>query len=339
MKNILLVFTGGTIGSTVAEGIINTSSETQFKLIQQFQQRYKNNHQINFKTIQPLQVLSENLAPAAWESLITAIEMEVTDHIDAIIVTHGTDTLAFTSAALSFYFNQCKQPILLVSSDHPLDNPKANGLDNFLCAIEFIEQINREGVFVPYQNCQQTMQVHLGTWLSSSLQLSGDFYSVQNKSYLEFADGRFSEINKLPQINSKYSLKARFDKRILLIKPYPGLDYSCFDLSAVDIVLHDLYHSGTACTSEQWARNFSLVQFIMQCQDKQIDVYLAPAIKTKKVYNSTRKLMDIGASIIWNMSIECAYVKLLLAYGNFDDEKTRAEFIEADIAGEHIGNA
>ena len=125
MKNILVVFTGGTIGSTASEGTINTSSTAPFKLIQQFQQHYKNHQQIHFSTIQPLQILSENLAPCVWQTLITAIEAQQPDQYDGIIITHGTDTLAYTAAALSFYFNAIKIPMLLVSSDYPLDDTQS----------------------------------------------------------------------------------------------------------------------------------------------------------------------------------------------------------------------
>ena len=184
MKKILVVFTGGTIGSTAAAGTINTSSEAPFKLIQQFQQHYKNHQQIHFSTIQPLQILSENLAPCVWQTLITAIEVQQPEQFDGIIITHGTDTLAYSAAALSFYFNAIKIPMLLVSSDYPLDDPRANGLENFICAIEFIMQNNQAGVFVPYRNQQQITQVHSGSRLACSLQLSGDFFSVQGKSFM-----------------------------------------------------------------------------------------------------------------------------------------------------------
>ena len=185
MKNILVVFTGGTIGSTATEGTINTAIGAPFKLIELFQQHYKNYQHIHFNTLQPLQILSENLAPCVWVTLIAAIEAQQTNQYDGIIITHGTDTLAYTAAALSFYFNAIKTPMLLVSSDYPLDNPRANGLGNFICAVEFILQNIKAGVFVPYRNQLQTTQVHSGSRLTCSLQLSGDFFSVQGKSIMQ----------------------------------------------------------------------------------------------------------------------------------------------------------
>lgn len=337
MKNILVVFTGGTIGSVATGGTINTSDTTSFKLIQLFERHYEDHRQIHFDTIQPLRILSENLAPAAWKTLIAAIEAARPDQYDGIIVTHGTDTLAYTACALSYYFNALKIPMLLVSSDYPLDHPKANGLENFICAVEFILQINHAGVFVPYRNQQQTTQLHQGTRLACSLQLSGDFFSVQGKSYMQFENRRFSLLNpSKQQTPSRIPLTADFSERILMIKPYPGLDYSRFNLGNVDAVLHDLYHSGTACASLQWGENYSLVEFIKRCDKQNIPVYLAPAIKSADAYQSTQTLMEQGAKTIWNMSIEAAYVKLLLAYGNFDNDQEIMAFIAKDIAGEQL---
>lgn len=350
MKNILLVFTGGTIGSAASEGTINTSGIARFKLIQQFRQHYKNHQHIRFNTIQPLEILSENLAPSAWQTLITAMEAEQPDQFDGIIITHGTDTLAYTAAALSFYFNTIKIPILLVSSDYPLDDPRANGLENFICAVEFILQKKQTGVFVPYRNQQQAMQVHRGSRLACSLQLSGDFFSIQGNSYMLFENPQFTLINpsaKSPPFSKGESrgewvetkitpLKGNFSDRILMIKPYPGLDYTHFNLENIDAVLHDLYHSGTACASMQWGNNYSLSEFIKRCGKQSIKVYLAPAIKSADVYQSAKTLIEQGADMIWNMSIEAAYVKLILAYGNFNDERQIIDFINRDIAGEHV---
>jgi L-asparaginase/Glu-tRNA(Gln) amidotransferase subunit D len=346
MKNILLVLTGGTIGSAASKGTINTSHAASYKLVQQFQQHYKNHQQIRFNAIQPLEILSENLAPYAWQTLITAIEAEQPDQFDGIIITHGTDTLVYTAAVLSFYFNTIKIPILLVSSDYPLDDPRANGLENFNCAIEFILQKKQAGVFVPYRNQQQATQVHRGSRLTCSLQLSGDFFSVQGSSYMQFENARFT-LTKPPAKSPSFSqsevgetkilpLKANFSDRILMIKPYPGLDYTHFNLENIYAVLHDLYHSGTACASTQWGIHYSLTEFIKSCVERNIKVYLAPAIKTTDVYQSAKTLTEQGAEMIWNMSIEAAYVKLILAYGNFTDEQQIIEFINRDIAGEHV---
>lgn len=338
MKNILVVFTGGTIGSIATDGTIKPSGTAPFRLLGEFERRYPDHQRISFKAIEPIRILSENLAPAAWKIIIDAIESEQPEQYDGVIVTHGTDTLAFTAAALGFYFSAITRPILLVSSDHPLDHPNANGLDNFICAVDFIQSIKEPGVFVPYRNQQQITHVHRGARLASSFQLSGDFFSVRGQHYMQYGDGHFSSpcLPPVPNRAGLPGLRAEFSSRILMIKPYPGLDYAHFNLDGVDAVLHDLYHSGTACMTVEWGKNHSLLEFIGRCRGQGVKVYLAPAIQSPDAYESTRFLLNEGAEMIWNMSIEAAYVKLMLAYGNFQDDREIMGFIHADIAGEHV---
>ncbi|MBD9358593.1 asparaginase [Methylomonas albis] len=334
-KNILLVFTGGTIGSQLSGNTINTHGSAGYKLLQRFAAQDPKPDSVSFKTLQPLQILSENLHPSHWPHIIAAIETEDLSQFDGIIITHGTDSLAFSAAALSLYFNGLTIPLMLVSSDLPLDNPQANGVANFLCAVEFIRQLGRAGVFVPYQNPGQAMLIHLGSRLSSCLPLSSDFISVQSQAWMRFENGRFQSLQNLElSARSPMTLKADFSKRILLIKPYPGLNYSTYNLNSVDAVLHDLYHSGAACASTVMGEQYSLVEFVKRCAANRIKIYLAPALYSESAYASTRELLDVGAEMIWNTSLEAAYAKLLLAYGNFDTAPAISAYLANNLAHE-----
>ncbi len=336
MKPILLVFTGGTIGSRLDNGTIDTDRNAAYKLIELFRANAACQAEIEFKTLQPLQILSENLHPQAWPQMIEAIEAEDLTAYDGVIVTHGTDTLAYSAAMLGIYFNSLNVPLLLVSSDRPLDDPAANGLANFICAVEFIRQRVGLGVFVPYRNPGSTLSIHLGTRLSSCLPLSSDFISVQSQALTTFTADRFLPLRKLPEPDrAERRLQAQF-ARVLMIRPYPGLDYSSFNLDGVDAVLHDLYHSGTACVSPQWGETHNLIAFSQRCRKRNIPLYLAPAMYSENAYSSTRQLLDHGAKIIWNVSLESAYAKLALAYGNFSNPQDIDDFLSANIAGERV---
>lgn len=303
MKNILVIFTGGTIGSSVHNGAIDTDEKTAFLLLEQFKQRYSKTA-VNFITQQPYQILSENLSPRIWTDLINTIEKANPQNYDGIIVTHGTDTLAYTASALHFYFHTLNMPIFFVSSHLPLSNPNANGLDNFSFAVEKILHENLTGVFVPYRNPnEQNVTLHQANRLTSSLQLSSDFFSV-------------SAVNVSQKTIFNAPFKAQFSEKILLIKPYPSLNYDYFDLKNVDAVLHDLYHSGTACTSSQWGDNYSLLNFIARCKSENVPIYLAPALQSQDAYQSTLELVNSGAIVLWNMTLEAAFVQLSLLYGN-----------------------
>ncbi|MEI7839398.1 MAG: asparaginase domain-containing protein [Methylococcaceae bacterium] len=323
MKKILVILTGGTIGSSIHNGAINTDENTSFLLLTQFKQRYPN-ADVTFTTLQPYQILSENLSPKVWTTLITTIENATPENYDGIIVTHGTDTLAYTSAALAFYFHALNVPIFLVSSQFPLSNINANGLDNFSFAIEKMTTENLTGVFVPYRNpSEEFVTLHSAARLTCSPQLSSNFFSVEN-------------VNLVPKTLFNAALKPQFSERILMIKPYPALNYDYFDLKNVDAVLHDLYHSGTACTTLEWGKNRSLLTFITRCQMHNVAIYLAPIFKSNDAYQSTLELVNSGATMLWNMTIEASYVKLSLAYGNFMDETKVVSFMQQNLAGESI---
>ena len=320
MKKIIVVFTGGTIGSSVNDGAIDTDSNTSFLLLAQFKQRFPQAN-VTFTTLQPYQMLSENLSPKIWTTLILAIENANPQNYDGIVITHGTDTLAYTAAALGFYFHALNLPIFLVSSHYPLSNKNANGLDNFSFAIEKIITENLSGVFVPYRNpAAKWVVLHKATRLMCSPQLSSDFFSI-------------ADANTVPKTIFNAPLKAQFSERILLIKPYPSLNYDYFDLTNVEAVLHDLYHSGTACTTGQGK---SLLAFIKRCQSQNIAVYLAPALKSTNAYQSTLELVNTRATMLFNMTIEATFVKLSLAYGNFTGETTVVSFMQQNLAGEYI---
>jgi len=347
MTTILLVFTGGTIGSLASAGTISPSGTARHLLLEQLYARQPGYRSVSFNIIEPLQLLSENMSPIAWTALVEAVLEADPEKYNGVIICHGTDTLAYTAAMLGFCLARCKMPVLLVASDYPLTDPNANGLCNFICAIEFVMQICRRGVFVPYRNWQGMCEVHLGGRLTCSLQLGSDFYSVQGTSLLRFINNRF--VAPYPGLTGiamphgvgeeadSCPVAARFSPRLLMIRPYPGLNYLHYDLSQVDVVLHDLYHSGTACASGQWGEGASLLAFLRRCQAAGIKVYLAPALYGTDAYESTRALLAAGAEMIWNTSIEAAYVKLLLAYGNFSDDGQRAYFIHNDWIGERVG--
>lgn len=338
MKNILLVFTGGTIGSMIArDGVINTNPNANFRLLNLFAEQNGNGSPVQFKVLRPLQILSENLHPGDWTRIVEAIEAEELSQFAGVIVTHGTDTLAFSAAALGLYFNRLKIPLLLVSSDLPLENPQANGLPNFQCAVEFILRIREGGVFVAYKNTGEIMRVFRATRLASCLQLDSRFIGIQSAEYMSFDDGEFRRRETPTDIRpTAMNLKPDFSPRVLLIRPYPGMDYSQYNIEGYDAVLHDLYHSGTACVSKAWGTRHSLVDFIEGRGRRSIPVYLAPAVKTGNAYDSTSALLNSGAEMIWNMSLEAAYAKLLLAYGNFTDRQEIKNFLERDIAWEHV---
>lgn len=350
MENkILLVFTGGTIGSTAKNHIINVDSSARYHLLEKYEKFSGRNGDI-FDIYEPLSLLSENLIPADWISLVESIKSKPLDKYSGIIVTHGTDTLPYTSAVLSYIFNGLNIPLVVVASNLPLGAPESNGLNNFVAAINFIENVAMPGIFVIYQNDMGESIVHLGTRLTEAFPFTHQFRSQKDAYFGKIVDEKFIRNNSSlygPSVNEILDRevftyeKLSFSDKILSIKPYPGLNYEMFDFSVARprAVLHDLYHSGTACmrSSKEDNDKYSLLNFARRCRDKNIDFYVAPlSIASDTLYATSEEFLNYEVIPMSDITMEAAIAKLSLAYGSFRDRKTILEFLKRDIFFEFI---
>ena len=138
--NIAVIFTGGTIGSSIQQNYVSTDSQMPYRLLEMYNEsQAKDNPDFpHFITVEPYTTLSEYMNGLHLNLLIASVREQLAQEIDGIIITHGTDTLPFTAATLGMCFAYAKIPILLVSSNYILDDPRANGLTNFVAAVDYI---------------------------------------------------------------------------------------------------------------------------------------------------------------------------------------------------------
>lgn len=139
MDKILVIGTGGTIGSVRADSI---HLDAPFKILD-----FVHFENTEFDCVSPFTVLSENMSFALWQRLIDYISNIDFKKYKGIIVLHGSDTLRFTAALLANLFYD--KPIVLVASDKPLEDKHTNGIKNFEKAVRKIQNgINR--VYISY---------------------------------------------------------------------------------------------------------------------------------------------------------------------------------------------
>ena len=133
MKTILLIGTGGTIASKqTADGLApGLSSDDILSYIPQVKDV------CNVETLQACNIDSTNATPAHWTLLSKTIE-ENYDKYDGFVIAHGTDTLAYTAAALSYMIQNSSKPIVVTGAQKPINmdvtDAKTNLLDSFIYA-------------------------------------------------------------------------------------------------------------------------------------------------------------------------------------------------------------
>ena len=323
---ILVVFTGGTIGSCYNDGVISPDSSTRYKLIEMYKQ---NGGYAEFDAISPYTVLSENLNGEYFNLLYNSVKENINNY-DGIIVTHGTDTLQYTSAVLSYMFGLCNTPIVLVSANYPLESEKSNGLENFSAAVDFIKSGNNKGVFVAYKNNGEHANIHRASRLQKHLAYSDKIESVNNIYYGEIINGNFiKNINyteKQDEIRFGNMPVFKSTSPVLKITPYVGMAYPQLNKN-IKAVLTESYHSGTVNTASK-----DLEKFCNTAKQFNIPVFLTGS-EAGFFYESKELYSKLGIQVLPTVTPISAYIKLwILCENNAKDiYKAFSKSIGGDI--------
>lgn len=307
---ILIVFTGGTIGSAVHKNYIAADKKIPYKLLAEYEKIY--GFDFEYDTVQPYTELSENNTGETVFTLISCLKKCSLQNYDGVIITHGTDTLQYTAAALSYAFGKNVPPVCVVSANYILGDERSNGLTNFRGAVNFIRQ-KIGGVWVVYKNSDgENTFVHNGARLFESQAFSDCFYSAKNsfygyfdggekffknENYREFHDEISPLIPKKPEASSEFILK---------ISPYVGMTFPQIN-SEIKYVIMGSYHSGTINTKSENARNF-----FAELKEKNIPVFLT-GTTGEIVYESAKAFDELNIVSVPDIAPIALYMKLWLA--------------------------
>ncbi len=330
---LLFLFTGGTIGSTVNADCISPDPRTARVLLQKYAERYEMPFETESES--PYTMLSENNTGATLTQLCASVRAALARGYDGIVVTHGTDTLQYSAAALAYTCADAKIPICLVSADYPLEDARSNGIDNLRGALRFITEVGTPGVFVPYCNKGDVLRVHRGTRLLPSSAFSADVRSVCDSYYGTFLEGepflKNSAYRELPDAMAAITLPALDERaeQILRIEPCPGNLYPDIP-TGVRYILHGAYHSGTVDTLSASAR-----RFFTHARACGVPVFLT-GVTEAIGYESTLAFAELGILPLFDISPIAAFVKLWLLSENESNTPVSRELLSASLAGDRI---
>lgn len=233
---IAVVFTGGTIGSSVSDGYISTDDEKKYALLEGYDRGL-------FEIFEPYTILSENLAAQNLNTLIKLANN--LKGCDGIIITHGTDTLAYGAAAVSYSLGQSAVPVVFVSANYVLDDERSNGHINFRCALDFIKNGYGKGTFVSYRNRGEAPKIHRATRIFAAGEYSDSVYSAGGE-YGHYEDGRFIKNPDFYEFDDEtmpFGIVDLTRKTVAKVSPYPGM-LLLIPEDAKEVLL-TTYHSGT----------------------------------------------------------------------------------------------
>lgn len=305
---ILVVFTGGTIGSSITGGYISTDRKKQNWLIEKYRSMY--HEDVDFQTVEAYAILSENLTGCTVTNLVRCLTGNLAQDYDGCIVVHGTDTIQYMAAALGYILGKIEMPVILVSSNYILEDPRANGLYNFSGAVKFIQNKAGKGVFVIYKNSDNLVNVHYGTRLLGHQPYSDDLYSIFGKKYGYYKEDVWylCDRKKAEPANAAIVLECpnSWNSSVLRMISYPGMEYHKIS-NTVRAVLLETYHSGTLCSVTP-----GMEYFFKDAYERNIPVFLTGAYREVE-YESVKKWRELHVRVLPAASPVSMYMKLWLA--------------------------
>jgi len=344
-KNVALVLCGGTIASHLdpkTGGVEALSSpEELFSFYPSIFEK------VNIKKIEvPFTKSSEDIDFRDWKQIAKSCEKFLNDpDIDGVIVTHGTDILHYTSAALSFFIKNLNKPLILTYSQRSIDRGSSDAELNLECSTILATSDIAEVMLVGHGSIEDTFCYALrGTKVRKLHSSRRDaFKSVNTRAIAKVQDGKIEYLSsfKRRQNKQKAKLDLSYSEKVALIKVYPGqspdiLDYYMKkEYKGIILEMFGLGQIPALNARKNW------IPKIKELNKKGIVIFgTAQTIYGRLdpfVYSNGRALLKSGVIYLGDMLSETALIKLSWVLGHKDwstsREKIKEKMLE-NISGE-----
>lgn len=217
-KKLLLIATGGTIASVYTEE--GLAPQISAEELLGYVEEHREFCQVS--TIQPFGLDSTNICERHWLMIASEIEKNY-EAYDGFVICHGTDTMAFTAAALSYLVQNSRKPIVITGSQKPIDLPVTDARTNLLDSLRFASDTRAHGVNIVFGG-----SVIAGTRAKKERSKSYNaFSSINYPSVAVIQDGRILfYIDDKEKVNGEVQFFHKLNGRVLLLKLVPGMDGS-----------------------------------------------------------------------------------------------------------------
>ena len=337
LPRVSIVSTGGTIASRVdyATGGVHAaiSSRDLLSIVPELSDIAAVDADILYS------VFSENIGAEHWSGMARKVEEKVGEGAEGIVITHGTDTMGYSSAALSFALGNLPVPVIFVGSQRSSDRPSSDAATNLVGAVTVASKAPFAEVVLGMHETTSDRAIvfHRGTKVRKChTSARYAFQSVNPPPLARLLDGEIEMIVRDYRRRGERELEIRdgFEEKVALIKFHPDFNPGIIDWF-VDggykgIVLEGtgLGHINTGFygSVERASQEGVYVGMASQCIWGRVDM---------DVYTTGRELQELGVEPLGDMLPETALVKLMWALGQSDDPDEVRALMRRNIAGEY----
>jgi|WetSurMetagenome_2_1015567.scaffolds.fasta_scaffold16317_4 L-asparaginase/Glu-tRNA(Gln) amidotransferase subunit D len=311
-EKIAVVTTGGTIASVIS-GSSLTIDPTSNSLREEILQVCKR-CDAAVEVYPILNKHSEDLHPSDWHVIAEKIRELINSGVTKILVTHGTDSLAYTANALAIFFDQNNVKICLTGSFLPLDAKNSDAPLNLIAALHALTREDfSSGVYVAFRASKTNKKaviIHAFDLkpmdfdqpaFQSVYERCVATYNNTTKDFIVDKDA-IAELEPLreryPSLQYNKALDsniANAAKKVVCLAAYPGMNLNVIDKNKVSCIILSLYHSGTAPSLDD---SGGILDF-MNNNDDNIPILCSawPSRYLEHPYTSTEKLIKAGVYI------------------------------------------
>ena len=280
---------------------------------------------------------SENLQPEHWVETAKKIQSIVDLDYKGVIVAHGTDTMHYSSAFLSFALSGLKIPVVFVGSQRSSDRPSSDAASNLIAATRFIVQTDVNGIYVVmhHNESDETISCHLGTRVRKNhTSKRSAFETIGNDPAFLILDEKIIKNSRDEFFeNQSFNPRLGIDTQVALVKYHPGYEprqiEALIDLGFKAIIFEGtgLGHVGKTMYDVIEKANVAglFLGMTSQCIDGRVRM---------TVYESGRDLLELGITPLENIIPEVALVKTMWALGNSEDNDGLKKLLLENIASE-----